>query len=97
MTETNPHAGSARLELALVSGNVSDDYRIRRHVDFLFSILVFQRPTSVKYIVAASLPLPVRGIVKASLSDIKENSFIGVTGMPQADGTQITRPRCWSA
>jgi hypothetical protein len=30
----------------------------------------------------------VRGIVKASLSDIKENSFIGVTGMPQADGSQ---------
>jgi hypothetical protein len=30
----------------------------------------------------------VRGIVKAPLSDIKENSFIGVTGMPQADGTQ---------
>jgi hypothetical protein len=30
----------------------------------------------------------VRGIVKASLSDIKANSFIGVTGMPQADGSQ---------
>jgi len=30
----------------------------------------------------------VRGIIKASLSDIKENSFIGVTGMPQADGSQ---------
>jgi len=30
----------------------------------------------------------VRGIVKASLADIKENSFIGVTGMPQADGSQ---------
>jgi hypothetical protein len=30
----------------------------------------------------------VRGIVKAGLSDIKENSFIGVTGMPQADGSQ---------
>jgi hypothetical protein len=30
----------------------------------------------------------VRGIVKASLSDIKQNSFIGVTGMPQADGSQ---------
>src|SRR6266508_3123205 len=26
--------------------------------------------------------------VKASLSDIKDNSFIGVTGMPQADGSQ---------
>jgi len=30
----------------------------------------------------------VRGIIKAALSDIKENSFIGVTGMPQADGSQ---------
>jgi len=30
----------------------------------------------------------VRGIVKAPLSDIKDNSFIGVTGMPQPDGTQ---------
>src|SRR5262249_7032717 len=28
----------------------------------------------------------VRGIVKAALSDIKDNSFIGVTGMPQSDG-----------
>jgi hypothetical protein len=30
----------------------------------------------------------VRGVVKAPLSDIKESSFIGVTGMPQADGSQ---------
>ena len=30
----------------------------------------------------------VRGIVKAALSDIKNNSYIGVTGMPQADGSQ---------
>jgi hypothetical protein len=30
----------------------------------------------------------VRGIIKASLSDIKPNSFIGVTGTPQPDGTQ---------
>ena len=30
----------------------------------------------------------VRGVVKASLSDIKQGSFIGVTGMPQADGSQ---------
>jgi Domain of unknown function (DUF5666) len=30
----------------------------------------------------------VRGIVKATLADIKDNSFIGVTGMPQADGSQ---------
>jgi hypothetical protein len=30
----------------------------------------------------------VRGIVRASLADIKDNSFIGVTGVPQADGSQ---------
>ena len=30
----------------------------------------------------------VRGVIKAALSDIKDNSFIGVTGMPQPDGTQ---------
>ena len=30
----------------------------------------------------------VRGVIKAALSDIKDNSFIGVTGMPQPDGSQ---------
>src|SRR6266704_4204423 len=30
----------------------------------------------------------VVGIVKASLSDIRPGSFVGVTGMPQADGSQ---------
>ena len=30
----------------------------------------------------------VRGIIKATLADIKDNSFIGVTGMPQSDGSQ---------
>jgi hypothetical protein len=30
----------------------------------------------------------VRGIVKAALGDIKDNSYIGVTGMPQPDGSQ---------
>jgi hypothetical protein len=30
----------------------------------------------------------VRGIIKAPRSDIKDNSYIGVTGMPQSDGSQ---------
>ena len=30
----------------------------------------------------------IAGIVKASLADIKEGSFVGITAMPQADGTQ---------
>ena len=28
------------------------------------------------------------GLTKASLSDIKQGSFVGVTGMPQPDGSQ---------
>jgi Domain of unknown function (DUF5666) len=31
---------------------------------------------------------PVRTVTKASLSDIKPNSFVGITAMPQPDGTQ---------
>jgi hypothetical protein len=30
----------------------------------------------------------VQGLVKASIADIKPNSYIGVTAMPQADGSQ---------
>ena len=30
----------------------------------------------------------IAGVVKASLSDIKQGSFVGITGMPQADGSQ---------
>jgi hypothetical protein len=30
----------------------------------------------------------VVGITKASLADVKQGSFVGVTGMPQADGSQ---------
>ena len=30
----------------------------------------------------------VAGVVKASLSDVKQGSFVGVTAMPQADGSQ---------
>lgn len=30
----------------------------------------------------------VRGIIKQSLADIKQGSYVGVTGMPQPDGSQ---------
>jgi hypothetical protein len=31
---------------------------------------------------------PVRAVIKASLSDIKPGSFVGITALPQPDGTQ---------
>jgi len=30
----------------------------------------------------------IAGVVKASLADVKQGSFVGVTGMPQPDGSQ---------
>src|SRR5262249_31668256 len=46
------------------------------------------RDGQTTYKIKPTANVAVRGIVKASLSDIKANSFIGVTGMPQADGSQ---------
>ena len=31
---------------------------------------------------------PIRAVVKQSMADIKQGSFVGVTGMPQPDGSQ---------
>ena len=58
-----------------------------RAVDGLM-LTVKSRDGQTTYHVKLADNVAVRGIVKASLTDIKENSFIGVTGMPQADGSQ---------
>jgi hypothetical protein len=51
-------------------------------------LTVKSRDGQTTYKVKMADNVAVRGVVKASLSDIKQNSFIGVTGMPQADGSQ---------
>jgi len=51
-------------------------------------LTVKSRDGQTTYKVKTADNVALRGIVKASLSDIKQNSFIGVTGMPQADGSQ---------
>jgi hypothetical protein len=52
------------------------------------TITVKSRDGQTTYKIKLTDNVAVRGIVKAALSDIKANSFIGVTGMPQADGSQ---------
>jgi hypothetical protein len=49
-------------------------------------LTVKSRDGQTTYKVKMADNVTVRGIIKASLSDIKQNSFIGVTGMPQAEG-----------
>ena len=51
-------------------------------------LTVKSRDGQTTYKVKMTDNVTVRGIIKAALSDIKDNSFIGVTGMPQADGSQ---------
>jgi hypothetical protein len=51
-------------------------------------LTVKSRDGQTTYKVKTADNVALRGVVKASLSDIKQNSFIGVTGMPQADGSQ---------
>jgi hypothetical protein len=64
--------------------------RIRGTVEAVDGSLlsVKSRDGQTTYKIKMTDNVAIRGIVKAALSDIKQNSFIGVTGMPQADGTQ---------
>jgi hypothetical protein len=52
------------------------------------AMLTIKSRDGKSYMVKMADNAPVRAVVKMSLSDIKAGSFIGVTGMPQADGTQ---------
>jgi hypothetical protein len=52
------------------------------------TLAVKSRDGQTSYSVRLTENAAVRGIVPAALSDIKPNSYIGVTGMPQADGSQ---------
>jgi hypothetical protein len=64
--------------------------RVRGTVDAVDGsmLTVKSRDGQTTYHVKLADNAAVRGIIKASLTDIKDNSFIGVTGMPQADGSQ---------
>jgi uncharacterized protein DUF5666 len=51
-------------------------------------LTVKSRDRQMTYKVKVTDNATVRGIIRAALADIKDNAFIGVTGMPQADGRQ---------
>jgi hypothetical protein len=52
------------------------------------TLRIKSREGQTTYQVRLTESAAVRGVVPAALSDIKPNSYIGVTGMPQADGSQ---------
>src|SRR5256884_6803652 len=84
-------AGFALLFATSVSfAQQSPPVRVRGTVEAVDGpvLTVKSRDGQTTYKVRLTDNAAVRGIVKAPLSDIKDNSFIGVTGMPQSDGSQ---------
>jgi hypothetical protein len=62
--------------------------RVRGTVEAVDGAMLTVKYGQTTYKVKMADSVAVRGIVKAALFDIKDNSYIGVTGMPQADGSQ---------
>ena len=51
-------------------------------------LTVRSRDNQTVYKIKVADDAVVRGLVRASLSEIKDNTFIGVSGLPQPDGSQ---------
>ena len=82
--------GAAAFALALVpSAWAQDTVRVRGTIERADgNTLVVKSRDEAELKVALAPTALVVAIVKASLADIKQGSFVGVTGMPQADGSQ---------
>jgi len=91
MIRTARHVfGVAAFALVLsASAWAQDTVRVRGAIERVDgnTLLIKTRDGAVAKVALASNALIV-AIVKASLADIKQGSFVGVTGMPQADGSQ---------
>jgi hypothetical protein len=82
--------GAAAFALALTaSAWAQDTMRVRGAIERVDgnTIVVKSRDGAELKVALANNALIV-AIVKASMADIKKGSFVGVTGMPQADGSQ---------
>ncbi len=75
--------------LATASAQQPQTLRIRGTIERLDGeTYVVKSRDGVEYNVTVADNPQIAGIVNASLADIKQGSFVGVTGMPQADGSQ---------
>jgi hypothetical protein len=85
-------AGAALLASLAISPAFAQQHamRIRGTVEAVDGAMltVKSRDGKATYKIKLTDNAAVRGIVKAALSDIKDSSYIGVTGMPQSDGSQ---------
>jgi hypothetical protein len=81
--------GGFALVLAASTTWAQDSVRVRGTIERVEGqTLVVKSRDGAELKVALANNALIVGIVKASLSDIKPGSFVGVTGMPQPDGSQ---------
>src|SRR3984893_12301075 len=81
--------GGFALVIAASTTWAQDTVRVRGTIERVEGqTLVVKSRDGAELKVAMADNVVIVGLVKASLSDIKPGSFVGVTGMPQADGSQ---------
>jgi Domain of unknown function (DUF5666) len=79
----------AMLLLGIAAASAEDTVRVRGTIERIDgSIYVIKARDGAELKVTLADNPQIAGVVKASLSDIKQGSFVGVTAMPQADGSQ---------
>jgi Domain of unknown function (DUF5666) len=87
-------AGVALGAVAMMASGIAtavaqDTVRVRGTIERIDgSLYVIKARDGAELKVALADNPQIAGVVKASLSDIKQGSFVGVTAMPQADGSQ---------
>ena len=75
--------------MGIATALAQDTVRVRGTIERIDgSIYVVKARDGAEVKVALADNPQIAGVVKASLSDIKQGSFVGVTAMPQADGSQ---------
>ncbi len=79
----------ATMVAGIATALAQDTVRIRGSIERIDgSIYVVKARDGAELRVTLADNPQIAGVVKASLSDIKQGSFVGVTAMPQADGSQ---------
>jgi hypothetical protein len=79
----------AMMASGIATAVAQDTVRVRGTIERIDgSLYVIKARDGAELKVALADNPQIAGVVKASLSDIKQGSFVGVTAMPQADGSQ---------
>jgi hypothetical protein len=82
-------AAGVALLLAVSSASAQQPLRVRGTIEAVDGpLLTVKSRDGSEVKVKVTDNVAVRGVVKASLSDVKAGTYVGITAMPQADGSR---------